>query len=385
MKVGCTGATPTAHHKMTPSKQNHAEDSSARVAPRPIAAVDPRDLIEQLPGFVFRLRHEGAQLHFDFASASCEAVLGLPTSALLASAKSVLDLIDARDLPAFHAGLQASVGSGQWNWEGRMHTPHGLKWVNLRARTRATGALAAESVGIMLNVTQSHLRESQLLDQSTDLRQTASHLESVREAERARMARDLHDDLGQVLTALQMDMALLRRRFGAPESAVLFDNVDKLIRAAADAGRRVAAELRPSVLDLGLEAALRWMAEQYAKRYDLRVITQMKVSREVDDLIATELFRVAQEGLTNVARHAKARKAWVRCFEADDGRVCISVEDDGVGYSPATVAGAPPSRGLRGMRERAAVFDGNFQLDQSPHGGVRVRVCLPVTGETARG
>lgn len=347
--------------------------------------VDLHDLIEELPGFVFRLRHEGVALRFDFASANCLAVVGLSAEVLRASANDFLAMIEAQDLAAFHAGLQASAATGFWNWEGRLQTPHGQKWVNVRARTRSLGALAVEAVGIMLNVTQSHLRESQLLNLSTDLRQIASHLESVREAERARMARDLHDDLGQVLTALQMDVALLRRQVGAGQAQELFGNVDKLIQAAAEAGRRVAAELRPSVLDLGLKAALRWMAEQHARRYGIRVHTELSDCGTTDELIATELFRVAQEGLTNVARHAHARQAWVRCSDRGGGRACISVEDDGVGYAPQAVPGSRPSLGLRGMRERAAVFGGSFQLDQSPHGGVRVMVCLPVAEEPARG
>ena len=348
-------------------------------------AVDLPELIDQLPGFIFRVRHGGAQLRFEFASASCLAVCGLRADDLLSSARSFLAMIDAQDLAAFHVSLQASAAAGSWNWEGRLQTPHGLKWVNVRARTRTVDALTTESTGVMLNVTQTHLRESQLRNLSTDLRQIASHLESVREAERARMARDLHDDLGQVLTALQMDVALLRRQFGASQAPELFANIDKLIHAAAEAGRRVAAELRPSVLDLGLKAGLRWMAEQYAKRYAIRVHTDLSYQGEVGELIATELFRIAQEGLTNVVRHARARQAWVRCTNTEGGLICISVEDDGIGYTPQTQPASRPSLGLRGMRERAAVFGGDFQLDQSAQGGVRVRVCMPITEAVQHG
>ena len=362
-------------------------DRSHRLSATPPASggpsVDLRELVDQLPGFVFRLRHGGAQLQFEFASASCHSVCGVSASDLLTSAQIFVSMIEAQDCAAFHASLQASAASGFWNWEGRLQTPHGTKWVNVRAKTRPVNALSAESTGVMLNVTQTHLRESQLRDLSTDLRQIASHLESVREAERARMARDLHDDLGQVLTALQMDMALLRKQSGAIQAPELFDNVDKLIRAAADAGRRVAAELRPSVLDLGLKAALRWMAEQYAKRYRIRVHTELSYKNEVGELIATELFRIAQEGLTNVVRHAQARQAWVRCSDADENMVCISVEDDGIGYSPQDLPNRRPSLGLRGMRERAAVFGGSFQLDQSTRGGARVQVCMPIAQEHA--
>ena len=194
------------------------------------------------------------------------------------------------------------------------------------------------------------------------------------------MARDLHDDLGQILTALQMDVALLRRQPNSERSDVLFENVDRLIRAASEAGRRVAAELRPNVLDLGLKAALRWMAEQYAKRYGIQVHMDFGAKGEIGELIATELFRIAQEALTNVVRHAHAQQAWVRCTDLDHQQVCIAVEDDGCGYTVPDQAAGRPSLGLRGMRERAAVFGGTFELDRSAHGGVRVRVCLPAGG-----
>ena len=370
----------------TELRTSPATDVDFASSDRP-ALIDACGLVDQLPGFVFRLRHGGSRLQCDFASANCQEVCGLPMDEIGDLAQRLVDRIDPQDRTAFETTLQASVASGFWNWEGRLHTQHGLKWVNVRARTRSLDALTAESTGIMLNVTHSHQRESQLLTLSTDLRQTASHLESVREAERARMARDLHDDLGQVLTALQMDVALLRKQFelGGALAPDLFGNVDKLIRAAAEAGRRVAAELRPSVLDLGLKAALRWMAEQYAKRYDLRVHTELSYRAEVDDLIATELFRIAQEGLTNVARHAKARQAWVRCVDAADQRVCVSVEDDGIGYTPQQAPNGRPSLGLRGMRERAAVFGGSFALDRSAQGGLRVMVCLPATAGAEHG
>ena len=350
------------------------------VAGRQLPEVEPPGLVDSLPGLVFCLRHGGASLSFSFASSSCISLCELSPGDLLASAERFLSLIDLHDLPMFHSTLQASVATGSWNWEGRLHTPHGLKWVNVRAQTRALDPLMAESTGIMLNVTQSHLRESQLLNLSADLRQIASHLESVREAERARMARDLHDDLGQILTALQMDVALLRRQPNSERSGVLFENVDRLIRAASEAGRRVAAELRPNVLDLGLKAALRWMAEQYAKRYGIQVHMDFGAKGEIGELIATELFRIAQEALTNVVRHAHAQQAWVRCTDLDHRQVCIAVEDDGCGYTVPDQAAGRPSLGLRGMRERAAVFGGTFELDRSAHGGVRVRVCLPAGG-----
>ncbi len=346
----------------------------------PLVETERSELIDSLPGLVFVLRHGGDALTFHYVNAGAMPLCGLRPQELLQSAQPLLRMIDPHDLPAFHSTLRASAMSGFWNWEGRLHTAGGPKWVNVRAQTRALDPLNSELTGIMLNVTQSRLRESQLRDLSVDMRHIASNLESVREAERARMARDLHDDLGQILTALQMDVALLRRQSDPAQTGALFDNVGRLIRAASDAGRRVAAELRPTVLDLGLEAALSWLAQQYSGRYAVDVEVDFASRATVGELIATELYRIAQEALTNVVRHAQARHAWIRCADAAGGEVCLTVDDDGRGYSaPHAVAGRP-ALGLRGMRERAAVFGGSFELDRSPRGGVRIRVCLPVMG-----
>ena len=352
------------------------------VAPQPVAAA-AGELIDRLPGFVFCLEHAGDQLRFTEASSGCQAVCGLDRDRLNARDDGFLSLIDARDLAAFHATLQGSGVSGIWNWEGRLRTPYGPKWVNIRAQTRLLGPLQAESVGIMLNVSLSHRRESQLRDRSAELRSMAVRLESVRELERARLARDLHDDLGQVLTALKMDLASLHHLLRKPVSAAhaqLFDSMDRLIDAAAEAGRRVAAELRPSVLDLGLEPALHWLTDQHRARYGIRLHCSARVQAPVDELMATEIFRIAQEALTNIARHAQAGQAWLKLVEEPDG-LCLEVRDDGRGFGVPQTESATlaqrPSYGLRGMRERALLMGGSFSHGPAPEGGAMIRVCLP--------
>ena len=355
----------------------------------PVPACDPSNpsamaerLLSQLPGFVFRLEHEGDRLHFSYASPGCLSVCGITPETLLATGQGFLNLMDAHDLPAFHASLQASVAAGTWNWEGRLQTSQGPKWVNIRAQTQPLGRLRAESVGIMLNVSQSHLRENHLRDVSAELRGMAVRFESIRELERARLARDLHDDLGQILTALKMDLAslhsMLHKQAGdaGDAQAKLFDSMDRLIDAAADAGRRVAAELRPSVLDLGLGPALEWLADQHRARYAAKVHCQTKAAPAIRELLATELFRIAQEALTNVARHAGAGQVWLRLNE-QDGRVCLEIADDGKGFPGAGPVPERATFGLRGMRERAMLLDGSFWIGPAPQGGAMIKVCLP--------
>ena len=360
------------------------KDRSPRAAPsQALSDGDARHLVDRLPGFAFTLEHDGHTLRFTYASAGCLAVCGLTHEELNARTTGLESLIDARDRPAFQSSLMASAVAGVWNWEGRLQTPHGRKWVNIRAQTWSLGPLLTESVGIMLNVSQSHQRERELRDMSAEMRSMALQLESVREQERARLARDLHDDLGQVLTALKMDLASLHHVLRKPVSVTheqLFDSMDRLIDAAADTGRRIALELRPSVLDLGLEPALRWLADQHRARYGIGMQCSVRLCMPVDPLMATEIFRIAQEALTNIARHAQASQAWLNLAEAPEG-IHLEVRDDGKGFAaPQAVPGATTARpgfGLRGMRERALLLGGSFSQGQAPEGGAMIRVCLP--------
>ncbi len=361
------------------------KDPSPRAVPSPpLSDDDTSHLIDRLPGFAFTLEHEGHAFRFTYASAGCVAVCGLTHDALNARTTGFESQIDARDRLAFQSTLMASAVAGVWNWEGRLQAPHGPKWVNIRAQTRSLGPLLTESVGIMLNVSQSHQRERELRDMSADLRSMALQLETVREQERARLARDLHDDLGQVLTALKMDLASLHHLLRKPVSVTheqLFESMDRLIDAAADTGRRVALELRPSVLDLGLEPALRWLIYQHRARYGIRLHCSARLQVPVDDLMATEIFRIAQEALPNIARHARASQAWLRLAEEPDG-ICLEVRDDGRGFTAAQAeagtAAQRPSYGLRGMRERALLMGGRFSHGPGPEGGAMIRVCLPL-------
>ena len=342
-------------------------------------------LLLQLPGFIFSLEHEGSNLHFKYASPCCLSVCGIAPQTINAEGQGFASLIKLHDLPAFHASLQASVTTGAWNWEGRLHTPHGSKWVNIRAQTKPLGRLKAESVGIMLNVSQSRMREDRLRDVSAELRGMAVHFETIRELERARLARDLHDDLGQILTALKMDLASLHSMFQKPGQTIgrgdaeLFDGMNRLIDGAAEAGRRVAAELRPSVLDLGLGPALEWLSDQHRERYGAMVHCHVGSISAISEILATELFRIAQEALTNIARHAEARQVWLRLTEPE-GSVCLEVADDGKGFARGTSEQERVTFGLRGMRERAMLMDGSFWIGPAPQGGAMVRVCLPLGG-----
>jgi signal transduction histidine kinase len=201
----------------------------------------------------------------------------------------------------------------------------------------------------------------------------------VREEERARMAREVHDEIGQALTALRMDVAWLQRRLGS--QAALSEKLaamSSLVDTTIDAVQRIATELRPAVLDeLGLEAAAEWYVREFQKRTGLACRFDSALEEaSVDRERSTAVFRILQEALTNVARHSEARHAEVRLVGEGD-RLVLEVRDDGRGISPDRVHDSR-SLGIAGMRERARAVGGEIEFQPRLASGTVVRLDLPL-------
>jgi signal transduction histidine kinase len=224
-------------------------------------------------------------------------------------------------------------------------------------------------------------KEAELeLAQSRDaLRALTQHLERVREIERVQVARDLHDELGSVLTALKIDLGEASGVLSPGSSRAAQDVLDAmsgLVDQAIEVGRRVTARLRPGILDdLGLAAATEWLGSDLRKRTGVRCrVLLPEQEPDLPEPVATAMFRILQEALTNVVRHARASCVEI-CLEADEDSVSLTVTDDGRGFD--TGASAGPGFGLLGMRERVRAFDGAFNVSSGPGGGTVIRVAMP--------
>jgi signal transduction histidine kinase len=212
-----------------------------------------------------------------------------------------------------------------------------------------------------------------------ELRALTTHTEQVREQERTRISREIHDELGQALTALKMDLATLGATSGAADGGHeaaprrLIDLVDHMIASV----RRIASELRPQILDdLGLLAALEWQAQDFAIRTGIKCRFRCAgAPNGLDTERSTALFRIFQEILTNVARHAAATHLQVR-LAIGPASVRLDVRDDGRGMGE--LPSDRPHLGLLGMRERAAAFGGRIAFVSRPHQGTQVRVRIPL-------
>ena len=215
------------------------------------------------------------------------------------------------------------------------------------------------------------------------LRHLSQQLVSSQEQERKSLSRELHDEIGQLLTALRMELGNLERLRAATGADLgpHLDQAKKLAETTLKTTRDIAMGLRPAMLDLlGLGPALEWQAREFSRRYSTPI--QLEVDGDLKDLSdrhRTYLYRIVQEGLTNCARHAQAKNIRVRLEDAN-GQVALTVEDDGVGFNPH--AGVVYGLGLLGLTERVRELSGNIAIESQPGKGTKLAVVLPVSRES---
>lgn len=243
------------------------------------------------------------------------------------------------------------------------------------------------TIGVAADITEIKRSEQALKQSREQLRRLALHLQSVREEERARIAREVHDVLGQSLTAIRMDVAWLEKGLHTEQEGLRhrLDDMKGLVDTTIQTVRRIATDLRPGILDdLGLAAALEWQAREFAQRTGI-VCRFVDESGDVDleRGRATALFRIFQEMLTNVARHAEARHVDI-ALRRDGDHLMLVVADDGRGITPREVS-SRRSLGLLGMRERVLPWGGWFEIAGTPGQGTRASVRMPLAETPALG
>lgn len=227
-------------------------------------------------------------------------------------------------------------------------------------------------------------RNDTLSQREAQLRALSRRLTSIREEERTRISRTVHDELGQLLTGIKLATRAAQKRLppDASEVAVKLEEAVSLVDLTHRTVHQIAVELRPSVLDtLGLASAIRDEARRFEQRTGVIHEVSVSVRTEAQDPVATALFRILQELLTNVARHAKAKEVRIGLDERN-GRWELVVRDDGVGISQPD-----PSRqslGLLGITERAELLGGRFVIARGPSGGTIGRVSIPLAAEGER-
>ncbi|MFL5614406.1 MAG: ATP-binding protein [Gemmatimonadaceae bacterium] len=247
-------------------------------------------------------------------------------------------------------------------------------------RGRITGHL-----GIQRDITDRYLAAVEIAQSRQELRALAARLELIREEERTRIASELHDELGQALTGLKLDLAWMERRLNRHSQSELVDRCGNLLGRLDDvmvAVRRIITELRPSVLDqLGLADAIEWQAQEFAARTGLALDLDIDVSCAPPDTMGTAVFRMLQEALTNVAKHANATRVRVALRVVCDV-LSLDVTDDGRGITREQLRGAR-SLGLLGLRERAIALGGTVSIASNAASGTTVALRLPLRTSVA--
>jgi signal transduction histidine kinase len=233
------------------------------------------------------------------------------------------------------------------------------------------------------------IENARLLDQVTgherELQELSTRLIRAQEQERGRLARELHDEIGQALTAMSINIAEVDKRLPPELKPVLRERLTETMALVAQTSEQISAlalDLRPSLLDdLGLVSALRWYVSRYTERMGIHVqVETIDMADRLDQEVETALYRVVQEALTNVARHAGATSVRLR-LERKVSSVLATIEDNGRGFDAGALADdiAPErSAGLLGMRERAALLGGTFRLHSVPGGGTELSIEIPL-------
>jgi PAS domain S-box-containing protein len=213
-----------------------------------------------------------------------------------------------------------------------------------------------------------------------DLRNLSVHLQSVREEESTRVARKIHDELGQSLTALQMDLSWLENRLPANSKNIREKtrSMSELVDVTIESMHKIMMELRPSLLDdLGLAAAIEWQAGDFQKRSGIRCQANIRCDTNfINKELATSIFRIFQETITNIVRHSKATQCRVNLTEKGK-ELCLEVTDNGIGITQWQIDDAM-SFGMIGMRERAHLWGGTVHVRNAKPSGTTVRVLIPM-------
>lgn len=235
------------------------------------------------------------------------------------------------------------------------------------------------------DITAQVLAREELERSRKQLRDLSAHLQAVREEEQTRIAREIHDELGQLLTALKMDLSWLGSRLPAGLSPLREKTrlMTKLVDTTIDTVRRIAADLRPGLLDdLGLAAAIEWQAREFSRRSGIACVLDLDAEEALDDRdLATALFRIFQEVLTNVARHAAATEVRIGLRKRAKG-VELEISDNGRGITRRQCTD-PTSLGIAGMRERMHPWGGEVRIAGRRGRGTRVLVRVPAAGRAA--
>lgn len=342
-------------------------------------------LVDAVDGIVWEA--DGESLHFTFISKQAEQLLKFPLGRWIQEPMFWKECVVPADRDRVAQEMRfAASRRERREVEFRMVTADGnTVWLRgIMVPVSETG-LPPQVRGIFVDVTERKKAEAQLKESFEQLRNLAVRLQSIREEESTRIAMEIHDELGQALTGLKMDLAWMVKRLPNGQDVLVekMGAMSKLIDATIHTVRRISTELRPGVLDdLGLVAAIEWQTDEFERRTGIRCTASLPSdSPTIDRDRSTAIFRIFQETLTNIARYANAKNVAIT-LKADEDTLVLEVKDDGVGI-PTQKVNDPQSLGLVGMRERAVFVGAKLSIAGRPTRGTTVTLEVPLASTSA--
>jgi PAS domain S-box-containing protein len=318
-------------------------------------------------------------------SEQAEKIFGWEASEMLG--RSVND----QDIPFIYVGDQARVGkiihelthnlADRSSTVNRNYTKDGrviyCEWYVSVLRDEQGEVITI--LALAHDVTERKEAEEKLNESYREIRSLSEHLHNIREEERARIAREIHDELGQQLTVMKMDISWLNKKTAnTSEAKEKFNDLLQILDNTMNSVRRISHELRPHLLDLGLGAAIEWHLEEFEKRTAIKAVFNDHASEglNLDEGVKTGLFRILQESITNVTRHSEAGKVRVD-LQQENESLRLRITDEGKGFDKRVLK-EKRTLGILGMKERAEMMGGHFDVESSPGKGTTVTVIVPL-------
>lgn len=352
-----------------------------------------RNVSDHLPVAVFQYRADAfGSAGFTYMSEGIQPLLQISAEQALAAPAAFSDALHPDDRQRMAQVLNGEYRDylpGEIEWTGRRNPALGAEcWLQMRATREETSPGNFALSGVILDITQLTLAQQDVERSRAELRRLSAHREGIIEREHQRLAREFHDELGQVLTTARMQLQLLDRKLvsgpvdGASVAASIKD-IESMVAEAYRSVKTIASDLRPAALNLGLTAAVEWLAARVLGTAGLRYAIRFdrEADRLADDYLIA-LFRIVQESLTNIVRHAGAGNVSIE-LAYDGAAIRLAIADDGCGF---VLEGIDRSShfGLLGISERVAALAGTLEIDSAADAGTRLTVKLPYTAHPAQ-
>jgi signal transduction histidine kinase len=343
-------------------------------------------IVSNISGLIFQFQLSiDAEINFAYLSAGCKTLLGFNPETLKQDSNQFYEMINVKDRATLSKRIEASASRLKiLNWVGRVWIDRwpSNKWINMRATPRVLNDGTIQWEGIMTDITQSKNEKHGFEKSRRSIAELSAHMDQIKEHERSRIAREIHDDLGGNLTAIKIGLSSIINKISADQKVSLeqAQNLESILDSTFDAIHRISSDLRPSILDLGIVAAVEWQVTQFEKQLGIKCrfsCRQSDIPVTTDQAIT--LFRICQESMSNIAKHAKASSVHID-LNSTHNEIVMTISDNGVGIKPSDTLKAN-SFGLRGMQERVTSLRGSFEIAESNEPGTIVTITLPIERE----